>query len=171
MRKPAFTATLADTLRRTRLPADRLELEITESVFLSDEADARSVLEALKAIGVRVALDDFGRGYSAFSYLGSLPIDTIKIDGSFIGAMAPDDAASPALVLLRSIIHLGRDLGMTVTAEGVKRQDQFDRLAALQCPLVQGYLLGRPGPSADVWRLVEAAAESVRAGREALRTG
>lgn len=171
LRKPGFTATLAETLRRTRLPAHRLELEITESVFLADEADARSILEAWKAIGVRIALDDFGRGYSAFSHLGSLPIDTIKIDGSFIGAMAPDDPASPGLILLKSIIRLGRDLGMTVTAEGVERQDQFDRLAALDCPLVQGFLFGKPGPSADVWPLVEAAAETVRSDREALRTG
>lgn len=141
-----FSLVLSDTLSQSALAPHRLELEITESVFIDDEAGTRAQLEFWKSLGVRIALDDFGSGYSSLSYLNAFPIDKIKIDRGFLGKLNPDDPDEAADIILRTIIDLGRALDMTVTAEGVERADQLEFLSERSCSEVQGFLLGRPMP-------------------------
>jgi diguanylate cyclase (GGDEF)-like protein len=146
VRNGRFSLILSDTLLRTGLAPHRLELEITESVFIDDEAGTRAQLELWKSLGVRIALDDFGSGYSSLGYLNAFPIDKIKIDRGFLGKLNPDNPDEAADIILRTIIDLGRALDMTVTAEGVERADQLEFLSERRCSEVQGYLLGRPMP-------------------------
>ncbi|MDR3496431.1 MAG: GGDEF and EAL domain-containing protein [Ancalomicrobiaceae bacterium] len=157
VRSSRFSLMLCETLMQSGLPPHRLELEITESVFLADEQRTRAELDNWKALGVRIALDDFGRGYSSLSYLGAFPIDKIKIDRAFLGEFDPRQPDASAGVILNAIIDLGRELGMTVTAEGVERPDQLDFLRRQQCAEVQGFLLGRPMPADQVARLLQTA--------------
>jgi diguanylate cyclase (GGDEF)-like protein len=130
-----------DMLRRSRFPAERLEIEITESVLLADEKRANHQMRGLQALGVKVALDDFGTGYSSLQYLRNFGFDKLKIDRSFIdGAGAPQDSS----VILASIIRLGQDLNLTITAEGVETEEQRRWLQAAGCHQLQGYLFSRP---------------------------
>jgi diguanylate cyclase (GGDEF)-like protein len=130
-----------DVLRDSRFPAERLEIEITESVLLADEKRANGQMGGLQALGVKVALDDFGTGYSSLQYLRRFGFDKLKIDRSFIdGAGAPQDSS----VILASIIRLGQDLNLTITAEGVETEEQHRWLQASGCHQLQGYLFSRP---------------------------
>jgi diguanylate cyclase (GGDEF)-like protein/PAS domain S-box-containing protein len=133
-------STLADTA------ANRLELEITESVLIDDLERAREILGGLKSLGVRIALDDFGTGFSSLSYLQSFPFDKIKIDRSFVSNL-PSNERSASIV--RSIIALGHGFKVPILAEGVETEEQFAFLAAEACDEAQGYLLGRPSPLQD----------------------
>jgi diguanylate cyclase (GGDEF)-like protein/PAS domain S-box-containing protein len=118
-----------------------LVLEITESVLLEDDRATLDQLRALKALGVRIALDDFGTGYASLSYLPKFPFDAIKIDRSFVQG-AETDAGHRAVI--RATLQLAKDLDMTVVAEGVETEEQAAMLRELGCPLMQGYLFGRP---------------------------
>ena len=130
-----------EVLRESRFPADRLEIEITESVLLADEKRANEQMRGLQALGVKVALDDFGTGYSSLQYLRRFGFDKLKIDRSFIdGAGSPQDSS----VILASIIRLGHDLNLTITAEGVETPEQQRWLQASGCHQLQGYLFSRP---------------------------
>jgi diguanylate cyclase (GGDEF)-like protein/PAS domain S-box-containing protein len=133
-------------LMETGLAASRLELEITEGVLIDDFSRALSVLLRLKALGVRIALDDFGKGYSSLSYLRSFTFDKIKIDRSFISDLATNHQS---VVIVRTVIGLGRSLNIPVLAEGVETQAQHGVLAHEGCDEVQGYLTGRPLPIED----------------------
>jgi len=124
-----------------------LVLEITESGLMHSLADSVRVLAALKDLGVRIAIDDFGTGYSSLSYLERLPIDQIKIDRSFIAGLSAD---LPIPLLTRSIIEMGRTLGLEVVAEGVERPEQRARLQELGCLLAQGFLFSPAVPAAEV---------------------
>ncbi len=128
---------------RPVLPAHRLVLEITEGVLIEDFEFALTILRQLKSLGVLIAIDDFGIGYSSLSYLHTFPLDKIKIDQSFIAGYArtPRSAA-----IIRAVIGLGKGLNLPVLAEGVETQAQFEFLAGESCSEVQGYLLGRPQP-------------------------
>jgi EAL domain-containing protein (putative c-di-GMP-specific phosphodiesterase class I) len=128
-------------LASLKLPAEALELEITESTIMADPGRAAAVLDRLSALGVRLAIDDFGTGYSSLGYLKRLPVDEIKIDKSFVLNMSGDenDAA-----IVRSTIDLGRNLGLEVVAEGVETEEVWDRLSDLGCDVAQGYYLSRP---------------------------
>jgi diguanylate cyclase (GGDEF)-like protein len=128
------------------LPAHRLEVELTESVFLQAEKSTVDALHELRSFGVRVAMDDFGTGYSALSYLRTFPFDKIKIDRSFINGLGQSD--SEAIVEL--ITKLGVKLNMTTVAEGVETLEQLNRLRVLGCGAAQGYLFSRPVPAAEV---------------------
>jgi len=130
-----------DALRASRFPAERLEIEITESVLLADEKRANEQMRGLQALGVRIALDDFGTGYSSLQYLRRFGFDKLKIDRSFI-----DGAGDPmgSSVVLASIIRLGQDLDLTITAEGVETEEQRRWLQAEGCHQLQGYLFSRP---------------------------
>jgi EAL domain-containing protein (putative c-di-GMP-specific phosphodiesterase class I) len=134
-------------LRDSGLPPDRLEIEITESVLLERGTENLAFMERLKGIGVELALDDFGTGYSSLSYLTAFPFDKIKIDKSFIRSMTLRPRSS---AIISSIVTLARGLDMSVTAEGIETQEQFDRLKALGVNFAQGYLLGRPQPIAQI---------------------
>ena len=139
-------------LQDTGLEANRLELEITEGVLLADREAALGALGKLRELGVRIAMDDFGTGYSSLSYLQKFPFDTIKIDGSFIGAL---ETRSEAHAIVRAVVSLGRSLGMRTCAEGVETAEQLAFLKAEGCDEVQGYYLGRPVPAADIARLLD----------------
>jgi predicted signal transduction protein with EAL and GGDEF domain len=135
-----------NALAASKLPANRLEVELTESLFLQAEASTIDALNQLRAFGVRIAMDDFGTGYSALSYLRTFPFDKIKIDRSFINALEEHD--SEAIVEL--IIKLGSKLNISTVAEGVETAEQLSRLRQLGCSEVQGYLFSRPVPATEV---------------------
>jgi EAL domain-containing protein (putative c-di-GMP-specific phosphodiesterase class I) len=134
----------ADVLRLLTdlgLPASALTFEITETAIMSDPVRTVAVLGRLRSMGVRLAIDDFGTGYSSFSHLRRLPVDEIKIDKSFVQHLATDESD---LVIVRSIVDLGHNLGLRVVAEGVEDDAAWQHLAALGCDVVQGYILTRP---------------------------
>ena len=140
-----------EILLETGLPAERLELEITEGVLIGDFSRAVSILRRLKALGVHIAMDDFGTGYSSLSYLQSFPFDKIKIDRTFVANLSknPQSAA-----IIRAVIGLGHGLNLPVVAEGVETEEQSAFLAREACDQVQGYLLGRPRPIEDYAEVV-----------------
>jgi diguanylate cyclase (GGDEF)-like protein/PAS domain S-box-containing protein len=146
-----LVAVVVDALKATDVPPDSLELEITETVMMRDVAATTRVLEELKAVGVRLALDDFGTGYSSLSQLGALPIDTLKIDRSFVGGMA--SKASDAAIVT-AVIGLGHELGMKVLAEGIETKQQFVALRRLGCDELQGFYFGRPSAAEDAEALI-----------------
>jgi diguanylate cyclase (GGDEF)-like protein len=134
-------------LRKWDVPADRLELELTESAILSDPVRAGEVLTRLSSTGVRIAIDDFGTGYSSLAHLRRLPVDKIKIDRSFVRHILTDENDR---VIVGSIIELGRSLGLEVVAEGVETDEMWIRLSVLGCHVAQGYFLSQPLPAADL---------------------
>jgi EAL domain-containing protein (putative c-di-GMP-specific phosphodiesterase class I) len=135
-----------ETLAATRLPADRLELEITESVLLDEGAASGEALRALRELGVGLVLDDFGTGYSSLSYLRRLPLDTIKIDRSFVDGIDDDGEGSSNLPIVQAVIALAHGLGIEVVAEGIETSGQKCRLRELLCDRGQGYFYARPQP-------------------------
>lgn len=134
-------------LANSALPPQRLELEITETVFLDDNEQTLSILHSLRSFGVRIAMDDFGTGYSSLSYLRSFPFDKIKLDRSFVRDLGvkPDSFA-----IVQSIATLGGSLGMTTTAEGIETPEQLEQLKAAGFNQGQGYLFGRPQPAEHI---------------------
>ena len=140
-RHPGFAATVLQALSRSGIDAKRLEIEITESVFLEGTDAVRAVLYQLRKLGVRIALDDFGTGYSSLSYLRSFPFDKIKIDKSFIDAITSD---SGAMAIVRAIVVLAHSLKMETTAEGVEDSEQLEELRGQGCSSIQGYYFSRP---------------------------
>jgi diguanylate cyclase (GGDEF)-like protein/PAS domain S-box-containing protein len=134
-------ATVHEILLETGLTPDRLELEVTEGVLISDFARGVSILRRLKLLGARIAMDDFGTGYSSLSYLQSFPFDKIKIDRTFIANLTDNHYSA---TIVRAVIGLGRGLGLPVMAEGVETAEQLAFLARESCDEVQGYLIGRP---------------------------
>jgi diguanylate cyclase (GGDEF)-like protein len=138
-------------LRAAGLPSSRLELEVTESLLLSDEARTRRILRRIKAMGVAVALDDFGTGYASLSYLRSFPFDKIKIDQTFVRDL-PRNADCYAIV--RSVVSLARMLGMKTVAEGIETIEHLDQVVAAGCDEVQGYHFSRPVIASDVASVV-----------------
>lgn len=137
-----FVETVASALRKSGLPAELLELEITESLVMEDVEGVAERLRRLRELGVRLALDDFGMGYSNLSRLRELPLDRLKIDGSFVRALE-----GSGTVLVAGIIELGHALGMTVLAEWVETEEQAAMLRELGCEQAQGFLFGRPVPA------------------------
>jgi diguanylate cyclase (GGDEF)-like protein len=133
-------------LAQTRLPPQRLEVEITESVLLQNTISAQSNLSRMRGLGISIALDDFGTGYSSLSYLSRFPIDKIKIDRSFVQRMC-EDANTAAIV--SAIVGLGKTLQLDITAEGVETREQLALLRAMGCHQVQGFLFGMPSETPD----------------------
>jgi len=142
-RQPDLAKEILDILAETGLPAQRLEVEITESLLIEDPDRALATLRVLKQAGVRITLDDFGTGYSSLSYLQRFPFDKVKIDRSFVSQMEEDEGS---MSIIRAVIALGKALHIQITAEGVETQPQLALLQHENCDLVQGYLLGRPMP-------------------------
>lgn len=145
---PNLSQVVLNALAHSGLEPDRLELEITESVFIDGGGEAEATFATLKKIGVRLALDDFGTGYSSLGYLKSAPFDKIKIDQSFVRSVA--DPASRNNAIITAIVALARALGMETTAEGVESLDQLEALRALDVGLIQGYLYSLPVSAAAV---------------------
>ena len=141
---PEFTRVIAGALSRSGLAPDRLELEITESVLMDNADAALDCIAEWKALGVRIAVDDFGIGYSSLSYLSRLPVDRLKMDRSLIQGMT-HEAKDAAIV--RAVLSLGRDLGFMVLAEGVETEEQFDMLDQFGCQQAQGFLMTPPLPA------------------------
>lgn len=152
-----FVAGVCDILKVTGLPAKVLELELTETFLVRDLASTAKVFHALKKVGVRLALDDFGTGYSSLSHLRGLPIDTLKIDQSFVHDLMtePGDAS-----IVSAVISLGESLGMEVVAEGVESLEQHAFLLERGCTVGQGYLFGRPMPAAALTAMLVGQAEA-----------
>ncbi|HXH00180.1 MAG TPA: EAL domain-containing protein [Sphingomicrobium sp.] len=138
---PALPNIVSQALARCRLPGNRIELEVTEGVFLDDSNQTLDVMKRLRALGVGIALDDFGTGYSSIGYLNKAVFHKLKIDGSFVreAGTRPENVA-----IIQSIVQLAKSFRMSVTAEGVETAEDFERMRDLGCDTIQGYLFGRP---------------------------
>jgi diguanylate cyclase (GGDEF)-like protein len=148
---PATVDMVAEQLRETGLRAERLELEITEGVFLAEGDSTDETFAKLKSLGVRLALDDFGTGYSSLGYLKKAPFDKIKIDQSFVRGAA--SATNRNSAIIRAIVTLAETLGMDTTAEGVETHDDLHLIRELGVSQVQGYIFGRPVPADEAREL------------------
>jgi EAL domain-containing protein (putative c-di-GMP-specific phosphodiesterase class I) len=142
-----------DTLKQSGLSPRRLELEITETLLLEKSSQVLASLHALRALGVRISMDDFGTGYSSLSYLRSFPFDKIKVDQSFVRGL---DSNRDAQAIIRSIVSLGKGLGVTITAEGVETEAELSCLRAEGCHEGQGFLFSRARPNAEIVELLKA---------------
>ena len=138
-------------LHTSGLPAERLELEITETVFLEESAVTRGSLNQVRDLGIRISLDDFGTGFSSIGCLRGFPFDRIKIDQSFVRDL---DSRADSIAIVHAIVDLGSALGMSVTAEGVETPEQLRLLRAESCTEVQGYLFSPPVPAGDIPALI-----------------
>ncbi len=147
LRESSFVSVVGKVLRETGVDAGGLELEITESMLMSDSAESVRALGQLHEMGVRLSMDDFGTGYSSLSYLKRFPIDTIKIDRSFVADLAtdPDDVE-----IIKAIITIGHSLNRKVIAEGVETAEQLAILREHRCDEMQGYLFSRPLPAEEM---------------------
>ena len=145
---------LTQALAHSGIAPGRVEIEITESVFLANSDESLETLRRLRALGVRVALDDFGTGYSALGYLLAFPFDKIKIDGTFVRALS---SAESARTSVSAVADIGARLGMQTTAEGIEDAEQLRAVHAMGYSEAQGYLIARPMPREAVRRLLTAA--------------
>jgi diguanylate cyclase (GGDEF)-like protein len=161
---PALALRVQEIAQVVDVPLAHLELEVTESMLLSDFDAALKTLTELRAMGVKIAIDDFGTGYSSLSYLRRLPLDKLKLDQSFIrdAERNPGDVA-----ITRAVITMAQSLELAVVAEGVETQAQLDLLLSLGCTMVQGFLLGRPLPAAETAALLRQKGAAAPALREA----
>jgi diguanylate cyclase (GGDEF)-like protein/PAS domain S-box-containing protein len=147
----ALPTMVRTVLSETELPAKRLELEITEGVFLNNDEHVHEMIQSLKAIGLKLALDDFGTGYSSLSYLQRVPFDKIKVDQSFVRGACDPQSRNAALI--RAMVGLASDLQMQTTAEGVETQEELELIRNLGCSLIQGYIFGKPMPPEEAREL------------------
>ncbi len=147
-----FSSELLDVLEQYKLPYSLIELEITESIVIDDLEDVVNKMNILRGYGIRFSLDDFGTGFSSLSYLQLLPIDSLKIDKSFINSISSDSSTQ---FIAESIILLSKKLGLETIAEGVEEKQQFELLKKMECDNIQGYYLGRPISKEDVVKLIK----------------
>ena len=147
-----FLQVVRDAFEEWELAAGRLEIEITESVFIESVDECVSTLNELRKMGVHLSLDDFGTGYSSLTYLRSLPVQTVKIDKTFIDLITTDPTR---LALLTAIIDMAHVLGLAVVAEGVETPEQMERLIACRCDTIQGYLVRRPAPDTEALTILD----------------
>jgi EAL domain-containing protein (putative c-di-GMP-specific phosphodiesterase class I) len=138
--QPDLIERIQEVLRESHINPSHLKLEITESVVMENPELAAATLTKLRGLGVRLSIDDFGTGYSSLSYLNRFPVDTLKIDRSFISRM---NHADENLQIVRTILTLAANLGMQVVAEGVETKDQLNQLKLLKCQYAQGYLFSK----------------------------
>ena len=151
-RKPGFILDVISALHQAGLPANRLELEVTESALLARDITTRTALHDLHDFGVRLSLDDFGTGYASLQSLRSFPFDRIKIDMSFVRDI---DMDADSTAIIRAVIGLARDLGMKTTAEGIETKSQLDWLVQHGCDEGQGYYFSKPMAGAQLQALLE----------------
>lgn len=151
-KQPDFVDNVLKILEKYDISPNEVELEITESILIDDFKEITAKLSALRNIGIRISLDDFGTGYSSLSYLKGLPIDTLKIDKSFIDTVITD---ANTRIITESIIYMVKKLGYETIAEGVETKEQFDYLNTIDCDNIQGYYLGKPMPPEEIEKLIE----------------
>jgi diguanylate cyclase (GGDEF)-like protein/PAS domain S-box-containing protein len=149
--KSELALVVISALARSGLNAQRLELEITESVLLFNGESTLATLHQLRALGVRISMDDFGTGYSSLSYLRSFPFDKIKIDRSFVHNLASDE---DSMAIIRAVTGLGSSLGIATTGEGVETMEESDYLKSQGCTEAQGYLFSKPRPASEVYEML-----------------
>ncbi|MDQ1411389.1 MAG: hypothetical protein QOJ41_3124 [Acidobacteriaceae bacterium] len=149
--QPNLVADIANLLREINLPPEALKLEITESTVMKDPAGAVEMLQQIKSLGVRLAIDDFGTGYSSLSYLHRFPLDTLKIDRSFISSMDDD---GDGMEIARTILPMAKNLRLDVVAEGVETIEQFELLKKFNCAYGQGFYFSRPLSAAGITALL-----------------
>ena len=147
LQNPQFVAVVTSALATSGLSAERLELEVTESVFLHEGLGTAKVLERLLALGVRLSLDDFGTGYSSLGYLSRTRFSSIKIDRSFV--QGASSGVKEAVAIIRAVVALAQSLGMATTAEGVETEEEHRLVQELGCTKVQGFYFSRPLPVED----------------------
>nr|BFE83025.1 hypothetical protein GCM10020093_056260 [Planobispora longispora] len=138
---PRFVETVESALAESGLPPSALTLEVIEEMLVEDAEEIVTRLSELRGLGVRLAIDDFGTGYASLAFLRQLPVDMIKIDPSFVSGLGRDETLT---LLTRTIVRLGRDLGLIVVAEGIERPEQLEALREMGCTRGQGYLVARP---------------------------
>jgi diguanylate cyclase (GGDEF)-like protein len=148
---PGLSQIVFNALAHSSLAADRLEVEITESVLLFNSKSTLETLHYLRALGVRISMDDFGTGYSSLSYLRSFPFNKIKIDQSFVHDLSTN---KDSMAIIRAVVGLGNSLGMVTTGEGVETQEEFDYLKREGCTEAQGYLFGKARPAKEAAALL-----------------
>ena len=146
---PGFIASVSEILAETGLPSNMLEFEITENMIVSDMDKAVNILTQLRTIGIRIAIDDFGTGYSSLSYLMQLPLDSLKIDKSFLVNYSEKQDSS----IIDAIITLGKKLKLEIIAEGIETNEQYELLMNMKCNTAQGFLLSKPLPIKDILEL------------------
>ncbi len=151
VRDPAFVGIVSSLLSEAHFDPSRLVLEVTEGVLISDPEETKARLEELRSLGVRLALDDFGSGYSSLSYLQRLPFDKLKVDRGFVAGLA---ASANGGVIIQAVVALGRALGMSVLVEGVETEEQRILLRLAGCEEMQGYLFSRPVPREQIDQLL-----------------
>ncbi|MFD0518038.1 putative bifunctional diguanylate cyclase/phosphodiesterase [Paractinoplanes durhamensis] len=149
---PHLTDEVRAVLERTGMPSRLLVLELTETMALTDLAESARILASLKTLGVRIALDDFGTGFSSLSHLGTLPVDIVKIDRSFVQAM-PSSANDASVA--EAVLQIARTFGLSPVAEGVEDEEQAAWLRNLDCAHAQGYHFARPMPAGELTDLLE----------------
>jgi diguanylate cyclase (GGDEF)-like protein/PAS domain S-box-containing protein len=157
--EPTFVETVATALADAGIPAHALELELTESIVVRDAEAAAALMHQLRAIGVRIAIDDFGTGYSSLSYLRQLPVHAVKIDQSFLEG---SEYGPAALALIRAIVVLAHNIGLTVTAEGVETEEQLQLIRKAGCDRAQGHLFGASLPSDAIEALLRDRSRTLR---------
>ena len=157
-KRPDFVSNLLEILEKYRVNPKDIELEITESVLIDDFDQVVAKLRMLKEYGIKISLDDFGTGYSSLSYLKGLPIDTLKIDKSFIDTVIQDECTQ---VITESIISMVKKLGFETVAEGVETEEQYEYLKKIDCDNIQGFLLGKPMPADEIVGLLRQNSASV----------
>ncbi len=168
VRDRAFIELVSLVLKETGFEPARLVLEMTESVLIENPDETAARLQELRALGVRLALDDFGSGYSSLSYLQKLPFDKLKVDRSFVAAL---DQSANGGVIIQAIVTLGRALGMGIVIEGVETEEQRVLLRLAGCNEMQGYLFAKPTTREAIDRLLEGATTTAEAARAPLRAG
>lgn len=151
IKKEDFVRKLKATIDKYYVNPEDVEIEITESVLIEDLEGVISKINTMRAYGIKVSLDDFGTGFSSLAYLKDLPIDTLKIDKSFIDGIATDSSTA---IITSSVINMVKQLGVETVAEGVENKEQFEYLKKMNCDNIQGYLLGRPMGEEDVEDLI-----------------
>ena len=159
LEEPAYLAELSEIVRETGIRPRLLQLEITESIFLRDSLRIGGLLNAMRAMGIRIAFDDFGTGYSSLSYLEKFPVDLLKIDRYFVQRMSKSYVHTE---IVQMMVDLAHTIGMSVSAEGVENHEQAEALTRFGCDIAQGFLYSKPVPLLGIEAMLEPAAAGVR---------
>ena len=152
-----FVDNVISVIKKYDVNPQNIELEITESILIDDFELVSNKLKVLRDFGIKISLDDFGTGYSSLSYLMKMPIDTLKIDKTFVDSVLSDNSTR---IILDSILNMSHNMGFESIAEGVESENQYNYLNDKGCNVIQGFLLGKPLPAQEIQKVLEKAANS-----------